>query len=506
MTESDTAPPEIAGGVVAPSPASASIAAPAIRGSIWTLAGYAASQALRLASNLVLTRLLFPEVFGQMALVSVFLQGLAMFSDVGTGPAIIQSSRGDDPQFLNTAWTIQSGRGILLWLFSWVIAQPVASFYGQPLLFWLVPAAGLTAVMGGFESTSMHTLQRHLRLGMLTVVDLFTQFLGIAAMIGLAFADRSLHGPNHPGAVWAIIGGSYVSSAGRLVLSHTVLPGIRHRICLERDATRQLFRFGRWIFISTMLTFLAAQSDRLVFGKMIPLSLFGVYGIAAMMATLPTQAVQRLGSAVIFPAYSRLAGSAGFKQLFERVRTPFLIGGAGIVSGLIACGPFLIRTLYDSRYEQAGWILQFLCATAWFQILECTNGAALLALGRVFWVAMGSAVKVIGMLVLIPLGFHFAGFPGALLGLVLAEAAKYLTSAAASFRCGLPGFIHGLLLTAAIAGTSYAGIVAGRSFAGWRHGGIAGFLTAGILAGGVWGAIGLVYLSRQKRTRGAAAG
>ena len=70
----------------------------ALRGSVLTVGGFGASQIFRLASNLILTRLLFPEAFGMMALIMVFLQGLAMFSDVGTGPAIMQSKRGDDPR------------------------------------------------------------------------------------------------------------------------------------------------------------------------------------------------------------------------------------------------------------------------------------------------------------------------------------------------------------------------------------------------------------------------
>src|SRR5258708_38799692 len=116
------------------------------------MGGYAASQLLRLASNLILTRLLFPAVFGEVALVFIFIQGLAMFSDVGTGPAIIQNHRGDDPSFINTAWTIQSARGAILWLASWAISWPLAAFYGQPALPWLIPAACFTALLGGFES------------------------------------------------------------------------------------------------------------------------------------------------------------------------------------------------------------------------------------------------------------------------------------------------------------------------------------------------------------------
>ena len=84
----------------------------ALRGSAWTLVGYGGALTLRLASSLVLTRLLFPEAFGVAALVGIFMQGLQMFSDIGVGPNIIRSPRGDDPDFLNTAWTLQVGRGL----------------------------------------------------------------------------------------------------------------------------------------------------------------------------------------------------------------------------------------------------------------------------------------------------------------------------------------------------------------------------------------------------------
>src|SRR6266542_5639870 len=76
------------------------------RGSLWAVVGHGGSQLLRLAGNLVLWRLLYAEAFGLMAIVNVFMQGLTMFSDVGIGPSIVQSQRGDDPTYLDTAWTI----------------------------------------------------------------------------------------------------------------------------------------------------------------------------------------------------------------------------------------------------------------------------------------------------------------------------------------------------------------------------------------------------------------
>ena len=63
----------------------------AIRGTIWTIVGYGASQILRFGSNLILTRLLFPKLFGLMALLNTFIIGLHLFSDIGIGTIIIQN-------------------------------------------------------------------------------------------------------------------------------------------------------------------------------------------------------------------------------------------------------------------------------------------------------------------------------------------------------------------------------------------------------------------------------
>src|SRR5215218_6278937 len=102
---------------------------PALVGSAFAIGGHVASQAVRFASNLALQRLLWPEIFGIMALVATFQQGLAMFSDIGIGASIIQHRRGDHPEFLRTAWTLQVIRGMLLWAAAVVVAWPLSRLY-----------------------------------------------------------------------------------------------------------------------------------------------------------------------------------------------------------------------------------------------------------------------------------------------------------------------------------------------------------------------------------------
>src|SRR5580658_3151267 len=104
----------------------------AFRGGAWTVVGYGASQVVRLASTLVLARLVAPQAFGLVALVSVFLSGLESLSDLGIGMDVIQHKRGDDPVFINTAFIIQVVRGVLIWAVAAALAYPFAVFYHQP--------------------------------------------------------------------------------------------------------------------------------------------------------------------------------------------------------------------------------------------------------------------------------------------------------------------------------------------------------------------------------------
>src|SRR5260370_7050227 len=92
-----------------------------------------------------------------MAIVNVFMQGLAMFSDVGIGPSIVQNQRGEDPTYLDTAWTIQVLRGFCLFAVAVPAPVPLANFYGPPPLPMLIPAVSVGSLLPGFNSTNLFT-------------------------------------------------------------------------------------------------------------------------------------------------------------------------------------------------------------------------------------------------------------------------------------------------------------------------------------------------------------
>jgi len=386
-------------------------------GAFWTIVGHGSGQLIRLAANLIVTRLVLAEYFGLMALVNVFLVGLQLFSDIGIGPALVQNER-EDRGFVNTVWTIQVFRGLALTFVAFPLASLFAGFYEQPILTPLIRVAALTAAIRGFTSTSLFSRTRHLHLKGPVLVQLAGQASGAIVMVVWAWTT---------GSIWSLVTAGIVASLVTVVLSHRCLPGIRNRLHFERESARSLFAFGSWIFLSTLAIFAANHVDRLIFGKLTTMTMLGVYSIGAMIALVPTQALSTVSNRVLFPLYTRAHYSGeGLSELFRTARSPLLVLGGWVVAGFVGGGPTIIRLLYDSRYWEAGWMIQILSAGLWFGIvLGGTYGAVVLAVGRSDLTAAMAFSKVLGMIAFVPLGYRLGGFPGAIGGLAVSELVRY---------------------------------------------------------------------------------
>lgn len=389
-----------------------------LRSSSWLVLGYGGSQFLRLASNLILARLLFPEAFGIMALVSVVTVGLMMFSDVGIGPAIAQSKRGDDQRFLDTAWTIQVIRGFLLWAGACLLAWPMAQFYAAPELMLYLPIAGLALVIAGFNPTRIETAHRHLLVGRVTALDLASQVIGIVSMIVLAWITRS---------VLALVIGGLITAAAKLVLMHFFLPGPRNRLIWEREAGGELLGFGKWIFLSTAFWFVSSQGDKAILGRFLSLDMLGIYNIGYFLASFPLLLGHAVNQRLMIPVYREQPPAAHpqNRRRLHRLRLAMSAGVLLLLAIMALAGPWLVDLLYDDRYAQAGAIIVVLACGMIPQVIGMTYDQAALAAGdsRRFFVFSGSraVIQVVFLLVGI---MHF-GLLGALVGLGLAAVLVY---------------------------------------------------------------------------------
>lgn len=391
-----------AGASAAPAPETAapqgtlSLKRRVLAGTAWSLLGYGGNQAVRLGNNLILTRLLFPEAFGLMAIVGVCMQTLMMFSDAGLRGSIIHNQRGADARFVNTAWTVQVIRGFVIWGGVAVIAWPVARIYGESLLGPLLLVAGLSAIIRGFKSAKIFVLHRHIRVGRLTLIEVASQVMGAVMTIALAWWWQS---------VWALVFGGLWGVFCHTVMSHVALPGPPTRFTWCADAAKSLWRYGRWVLLSSGIGFLAGRGDVLLLGLFVPMDWLGIYAIAFLLSQPAVEGIRHLSDRVLFPMYAESLREQpevlGHRLYRARLRLMGLMLPAMWMVMLF--GQLIVSLLYDPRYAAAGWMLQILAAGAVFRAMDAMVAPVLLAAGDSYRMmllqAMRAAVMVVGIIV-----------------------------------------------------------------------------------------------------------
>jgi O-antigen/teichoic acid export membrane protein len=391
----------------------------ALSGTLWTFFGYGSTQALRLIGNLILTRLLVPEMFGLMALVNVFIIGLNLFSDLGIGPSIIQNPKGDDANFYNTAWTIQIIRGIGLWLFCLIFAYPLANFYQESQLIVLLPIIGFSMVIAGFNSTSVFTLNRQINLAKLTIFEFIVQLLGLGIMIIWAIISPT---------IWALVIGNLIQSLIKMIASHFLVSNIKNKLVWDQIALEDLVKFGRWVFLATAMSFLGSQADRLILGKIFSLEILGIYTIAYTFADLPRQLMNRINGKVMFPLFVRQIETPRQELRHKLLKQRWLLLLC-LAVGLtipICFGDWIILFLYNDDYSEGAWMLPILSMGLWLPMLAQTIDPVLFALGKPQYVAIGNFGKFIYMLIFIPLGYQLLGTFGAVITVAANDFPFYL--------------------------------------------------------------------------------
>jgi O-antigen/teichoic acid export membrane protein len=387
-----------------------------LRAATWSLGGYVAIQVLRVASSLVLTRLLVPEMFGIMAIATLVQVAVTMLSDVGLRPAAIQSPLGDRERYLNTAWTLQVAHGILIWLVCVAIAAGIAaadgggffpqgSVYADPVLPWIIGASAFATVIGGFQSTRIITAYRNLALGRITAIELTAQSIGLCVAVVLAWQTKS---------IWSFVISAWCSALVSTIASFVFLSGHQSRLTLDKAAVADLVRFGKWILLSSAFTVLAANGDRLLFAGWITPLMLGLYVLAFNLITMVDGAGSHLFSTVAMPTLSKINREEPerLRTLFIRLRLPFDLAFLGAAGAIFMIGPSLIGVLYDERYAGASTALQILS----FSLVFARYGmfaTVYLAVGRPELLTLYNLVRVISLFAFVPIGYALHDFEGA---------------------------------------------------------------------------------------------
>lgn len=395
----------------------------AISAGAWNLGALVTSQAFRLGGNLIMARLLMPEMFGIMMIAITVSLVLHMLSDVGLRQNIIQSPRGDDPVFLNTIWTVQIVRGFILFASTLLLAA--LAWYAQALNLWstnstyaapelplVLAVTGFSAIIVGFQSTKIDLAVRSFQQKKVVLTEFASQVVGLLVMLGIGYFTRS---------IWSLVIAGLVQSMVYTLLGHFWFEGPSNRLQWERSALDELVGFGRWILLSSAVGVLAMYGDRVWFGGSMTASELGVYSIAVLILGAVQLALQKIVGAVALPAFSeasRTNDTVRLHALYYRLKLMLDLACLFLCGLFLTGSPLLISILYDERYAQAGNMMAIL-SLSFFTMRYMLANQVWIALGHTKYQAMDNIIRVVSLWVLLPLLLAIGGVKYAIWGAAL---------------------------------------------------------------------------------------
>jgi len=393
-----------------------------INASLWVLLAYGLSQILRLGGNLIVTRLLAPEMFGVMAVVYAVIHGLVMLSDVGLWAYVVKHKNGDQKHIYDAVWTLKVIRGLVIYAF---VLLTAASLYLASIIFYeksfgvysshefltLLCVVSATAIINGFNSMAGALRSRELHRGRIEIMELVSQFTGLIVMISWAYVKPS---------IWALAAATIVTTILKLILSYTLFP-YRHRFVFNKEITKDIYHFGKWILLASVLTYLVHTGDKLYFGAVISTTILGVYSIAAMLAATASAVTNQITTKILYPVLSKAAlrSRQDLKNLYYRARLRMDLGLYAIAAGMFVFAPSVIEFLYDERYQAAGQMLQILVISIPGIALTSAAEECLTVIGQTKVRFQVMFIRAIALAITLPLLYNAYEFTGALFAVAI---------------------------------------------------------------------------------------
>jgi PST family polysaccharide transporter len=324
-----------------------------LRGGAVALGSQALKLGLRIASMMILARLLAPDDFGLQGMILVVTGFLNLFRDAGLSLATVQRRTVSHEQTSMLFW-INAGLGVALAAVLALLAPALAAFYREPRLQLVAMVSALAFVLTGLGVQHQALLQRNMRFGALAAIDLVS-FCG-SAMLGIGMAAAGW-------GYWSLVGmtvsAPLVTAVGTW-LAVPWIPGMPRRGC---DIRSMLHLGGTWTFIG-VIVYVAYNAEKTLLGRFWGAEALGLYGRAYQLINLPTELVNTSIMSVVVPALSRLQHDA------ERLKRTFLACYGAVLSltipATLVCAVFaeeIIAVVLGRRWGQAVPILRALAPT-----------------------------------------------------------------------------------------------------------------------------------------------
>lgn len=363
-----------------------------LSGLMWRFLERFGAQGVTFVVSIILARLLDPEVYGVVAIVTVFTAILNVFIDGGLGNALIQKKDADDLDF-SSVFFFNMFMCLALYLLLFVAAPMIAKFYKMPQLVAVIRVMSFTLIISGVKNVQQAYISKHL---------LFKRFFFAtlggtigAALLGIWMAYRGF-------GVWSlVVQGLFNAAVDTMILWLTVT--WRPKLMFSMERFRSLFSFGWKLLVSQLINTVYNNLRQLIIGKLYNADNLAFFNRGYMLPNAFVGNVDAAIDSVLFPVMSGTQDSV--ESIRNMTRRSIQVSSYviwPIMLGLAAISRPLVTILLTEKWLPCVPYVIIFCVSYAFMPVDTANLNAIKALGRSdVFLRLTVIKKIIGFVILV---------------------------------------------------------------------------------------------------------
>jgi lipopolysaccharide exporter len=382
------------------------------KGLIWVSVNTVCGISFQLLSAVLLARLLAPSDFGVMAIVMAIISIARSTLVSGFESALIQKQKKPET-FLNTAWTLDLIRCVILFLFVYAVAPLAGMYFDEPRTTQVLRVMSVFFIVQGLRNIGVVYFRKNLEFHKLFIFETLPLLVDVCLAIPLAYILKSY---------WALVWSKLAMASTACLLSYILHP-YKPRLEFNREKIKKLFNFGRWILFSSIIVMLREQGVNMFVGKLFGIFFLGLYERATVFSLRLFTLINRIVWKVAYPSYSQIQ------------HEPAKISKAFLETQQVLA--FIIMPMAGAMFVLSNDFVTVFLGPKWIQVVSLIQFFSLHAIVSAITTPVSIACQALGKPYL-STKFSFIGL--IILGLIIYPFSKWwgiTGTAAAFFTCAL---------------------------------------------------------------------
>lgn len=385
-------------------------------GMVWTSIQKFTGMGLQFISGIILARLLNPEDFGCIGMLSIFMVVANTFVDGGFGTALIQKKRPTQEDY-STIFFFNFGMSLLMYAILYISAPLIARFYRIPLLSSVLRVQGLVLIINVFSVIQINQLKKQFRFKKIAIVSLLSSAISITLTIIMAYNGYG---------VWALVAMS---------LSTAILPATFYwltnkwvpLLVFSKESLKELFSFGFFMLVSDLIHVICNNIQGLLIGRLYTPSTMGYYSKAKGTEELASTSISGVMGQVVYPLYAEYQNDKlMLANVIKRITCTVAYITFPLMFLLIILAKPIFVILYSDKWLASVVYFQILCLAGLAICLQSLNSLAIAAIGKSKVMFHWTLVKRGLGLCFVVGGLALFGMKGLLVGMVLSSWTIYI--------------------------------------------------------------------------------